>query len=260
MQYIISALHFPWANLTDCFGKVRNDLQLDGLELSFHESFVRSHCTRADLEEIAALKERYGLNVYAHLWLDIAVMGVAAAELALLYWLSVAVKTGVQGYVIHGGSHPDRDRGIDITRQTLARVVPRYEEKGVVLNLENHYAYDYKNCRELFSEAWEFLEVFQAVDSPALRFCFDTGHGHMTGNSAELLGELAPRLNHVHLADNLGEDDNHLPYREGTVNWQDVFDRLEEMDYDGPLCIEFPLFESRRPFDACMTELRGRWR
>ena len=34
---------------------------------------------------------------------------------------------------------------------------------GVVLNLENHYAYDYRNCRELFSEPWEFRELVREI-------------------------------------------------------------------------------------------------
>ena len=140
----------------------------------------------------------------------------------------------------------------------LESVLPAFERAKVVLNLENHYAYDYRNCRELFSEPWEFLEVL-TLDSPSLKFCFDTGHGNMTRNSDELLTALAPWLNYVHLADNHGVDDDHVPYRQGTVAWDDVFARLVTLGYDQRLCVEFPVHDDRAPFHACIAEIRRRW-
>jgi hypothetical protein len=92
-----------------------------------------------------------------------------------------------------------------------------------------------------------------------LKFCFDTGHGNMTRNSGELLRELAPWLNYVHLADNGGVDDDHQMFRHGSVDWDGVFAALMAVKFDGIFCVEFPMREDLQPFRACAREIRSRW-
>ena len=143
-------------------------------------------------------------------------------------------------------------------RDTFAEVLPAYEEAGVVLCLENHYAYTYRDCQELFSEVWEFQEIFN-LDSPSLAFCFDTGHGHMTHNCGELVRELGNRLRYVHLAGNHGEHDDHCMFRQGTVPWDDIWDALEDVRFDGTFCVEFPVREDLEPFCRCLQEIGRRF-
>ena len=254
MSIVISALHFDWPDIPGCFQRVKGELGLDGVELSWHESFERPHCTREDMEALRALKGQTGLILASHIWEDPARLGPGPAEEALLRWLELCGATGVSGLVVHGGSYDDQKQGIARTRTILQNVLPAFEKAGVTLNVENHYAYDYQNGHELFSQPWEFQEIF-SLDSPALKFCFDTGHGHMTRNWRRLLGELGTRLNHVHLADNRGRDDDHLMFREGTAPWDDIFDELAEIGYEGTFCVEFPVREDMEPFHSCVLEL-----
>ncbi len=260
MNLVVSALHFPWDTLDACFREARQTLGLDGVELSFHSSLARPHCTREDLEQIAPLREQHGVSVCAHIWDDLAALDAAAACASLDAWRRVAVRAGVTGLVVHGGSHPDRREGLRRVAHVLETVLPAFERSGVNLLLENHYAYDYRDCHELFSEPWEFAELFQRLSSPALRACFDTGHAHLTRNGEELLRALAPQLAHVHLADNHGEHDDHCMYGEGTVPWESYFARLAEDAFDGTFCVEFPVREDRAPFAACIARLRRQWR
>lgn len=257
MNIIISALHFPWQDIDDCLSIVKDDLRLDGVELSCATSFNRPHCTRQDLSALPSLKAATGLSIEAHIWEDLAQMGQEAGSRALLHWLEMCQQTEIEGLVIHGGSYPDRREGIVRTKVILDTVIGRFERAGVVLKLENHYAYDYRDCHELFSEPWEFLELFSAIQSPALRFCFDTGHGHMTGNWEALLRELAPYLQHVHLADNHGVHDDHCPYRQGTVPWDAMFTVLQDIGFDGTFCVEYPVRDDRTPFYRCVEDLAG---
>lgn len=254
MPVIISALHYAWDTIDDACRIAREEFNLDGVELSLHDSWARPHCTHDDLARLPALKDRYGLSLDAHIWDDLARLGEDAGADALLRWLDVCAAAGIDGIIIHGGSFDDRAEGIARTRRTFQRVLPRFERAGVVLKLENHYAFDYHNCRELFSEPWEFLDVF-SLDSPSLRACFDTGHGHMTRNWDTLLRALAPWLVHVHLADNGGTDDDHQPYRRGTVPWDAIFTTLKDIDYHGAFCIEFPVREDQAPFRQCLADL-----
>jgi len=259
MNIVISALHFVWGDIEECLERARNEFGLDGIELSWAPSFARPHCTREDLGDLRRVKGRTDLRLDAHIWENLAGLAPEEAEAALLGWLDLCGQTGVVGLVIHGGSHPDRREGVLRVRRVLESVLPRFERAGVTLNLENHYAYDYRGCQELFSEPWEFAEVF-SLDSPSLKFCFDTGHGHMTRNCEALLRELAPHLHHVHLADNHGEHDDHCMFREGTVPWDLIFDTTRQIGFDGNFCVEFPVRDDLAPFHACVAELRERWR
>lgn len=258
MNIVISALHFAWESMEECLRLARDELGLDGVELSWHDCFEHGHCTEEDLDFLRTAKGEHGLKLATHIWENLAMLGPGPAEEALRRWLGVCRDTGVGGVVLHGGSYPDREAGIERTRQILANVLGEFEQAGVALMLENHYAYDYRDCQELFSEPWEFARV-AALDSPALRFCFDTGHAHMTKNTGELLRELGPWLEHVHLADNLGEHDDHRMFRQGTVPWDDIFATLREVGFDGTFCVEFPTRGDQAPFRACVAELRERW-
>jgi len=259
VRIVISALHFEWDSLERCLSRAGEEFGLDGVEMSFHHCMVRPHCTGEDMERVRALAEDAGLALSAHIWENLAELGPMRGEQQLLDWVKVCEKTGVANLVIHGGSYPDRKEGLERVRELLGRVMVRFERSGVALNLENHYPYDYEGCQELFSEPWEFIDLFEALDSPALKFCLDTGHGNMAGNNVELVRGLHRHLAYVHLADNHGEHDDHCPYEEGTVDWEGVFSALLDEGFDGTFCIEFPVRAERRPFERCVRELRKRF-
>ena len=251
MKIVISALHFAWSDIECACRHVRKTLGLDGIELSLSPS-----CDLSELHRIRSAAEREGLLLTNHVWENIPALAPLEASAALERWLDACAAAGIRGVVLHGGSHPDRHEGIGRLIAALEPALPAYEKAGVTLYVENHYGYDYKNCQELLSETWEFREVSEALPSPALGFCFDTGHGHMTRNSAALVREVAPRLGCVHLADNGGIDDDHRPYRQGTVEWDGVFEVLREVRFDGIFCVEFPVLEDTGPFEGCVGDLR----
>ena len=244
--------------MDECVNVATRDLHLDGVELSWHDSFRRPHCTREDFEALASRPGRGDAVLSAHVWDNIMQGDAAQAGDSLLRWLALCEKTDVNNIVIHGGAWPDQKEGIARAHRVFESVLPAFEREHVVLNLENHYPYEYKNCQELFSQPWEFLQVLK-LDSPSLRFCFDTGHGNMNRNTPELLEALAPWLNYVHFADNHGVDDDHVAYGKGTVDWQDLFARLGAIPATQVCCIEFPVDEDKEPLRACVAEIRRRW-
>lgn len=258
MQIVISALHFEWQTITECLGRITDEFGVDGVELSWGPSLDHPHYTPDDLDALAGAQAESHLVLSAHIWQDLAQLPRQEASGVLHHWLKLCKRTGATDLIVHGGTATSQREGIAHVRGVFEDVLPEFERAGVAINLENHYAYSYHDCNELFSEPWEFLEVF-SLDSPSLRFCLDTGHGHMTRNSEELIGELAPWLHYVHLADNQGIDDDHAMFREGTVPWDRVFTRLQETGFDGTFCVEFPVRESTAPFHRCLEEIRARW-
>jgi len=257
MRIIVSNFFFAWNTPDECFQRARDELGIDGVEISFHPSFERMHCTRDDIEALAAINDKYGLALSAHLWDDLPQLGPDKGAEALLGWLGAARQTGVREMVIHGGTYHDRREGIERACGALEKAMGAFEREGVILHVENHYPYDYRDCHEIFSEPWEFLELFSRIDSPSLRFCFDTGHAYMQRNSEAMLRELGRWLNYVHLADNRGVDDDHVGYKVGGVPFDADLAAWKELGYDATFCMEFPVRDDMEPFHHCVRDLKA---
>ncbi len=58
-----------------------------------------------------------------------------------------------------------------------------------------------------------------------LGFVFDVGHANTNDNVDQFL-EIKDKIIHVHVHDNHGERDEHLPIDWGTVNWEKVIGAL----------------------------------
>lgn len=253
----ISALHYEWTTLREAFDLCAGELGLDGIELSLHPSGRFPHVGPQHAQAIAGLAAENGLRLSGHIWDDLSRLGAEAGARRLLEWLDLARTMGIACLVAHGGSHDDQAEGIRIVSGVLGSVAPHYEAAGVILCIENHYAYAFHGCRELFSTADEFLELFRAVESPAVRFCLDYGHGHLNGNTEDLLRRLAPFLAYTHLADNCGDEDDHRAFGCGTIDWRSVLALTREVGYRGPFTVEFPVRSATgRAFGQCVAMLR----
>lgn len=237
----ISCLHYEWETVDEAFARCREEFGLDGIEFSLPHPKL----DEAALERVRDLAQESGMDISVHFWGDLAQLGVGAAVGQLREWLAVCEAVGFKQMIIHGGSHDDARLGVAITRQAMAQAAGEYERAGVVICLENHYGWEYHDCHELFSTPEELLEVFRALAGPAVRVCLDYGHSQMTGNTEEFLERLAPYLAYVHLADNMGVDDDHLAFGEGVVPWRRVLEKTRSVGYMGPFTVEFPVREGR---------------
>jgi len=72
----------------------------------------------------------------------------------------------------------------------------------------------------------EMQEMLDAVGSHNVGFTLDVGHANTVGLVDEFLDQLGGRISHVHIHDNMGKKDEHLPLGEGTVNWKQVMEKL----------------------------------
>jgi sugar phosphate isomerase/epimerase len=72
----------------------------------------------------------------------------------------------------------------------------------------------------------EMQEMLDAVGSHNVGFTFDVGHANTVGLVDEFLDQLGERISHVHIHDNMGKKDEHLPLGEGTVNWKQVMEKF----------------------------------
>ncbi|MCX5820633.1 MAG: sugar phosphate isomerase/epimerase [Deltaproteobacteria bacterium] len=86
---------------------------------------------------------------------------------------------------------------------------------GTIIALENVYERDPRLLKRLLDE----------LASPQVRFCLDTGHANVFGGVPlglwiEALGDL---LGEIHIHDNHGTADEHLPVGEGNVPFRELF-------------------------------------
>ncbi len=66
--------------------------------------------------------------------------------------------------------------------------------------------------------------LLDALDSPQVRFCFDTGHANAFGSApyGEWMEMLGDRLGEIHIHDNDGTTDEHLPVGEGNFPFREL--------------------------------------
>jgi len=70
----------------------------------------------------------------------------------------------------------------------------------------------------------EMAGMIELVDRENLGMTLDVGHAHTNGVLSEFLG--MKEIVHVHIHDNNGRRDEHLPIGEGTIAWADVMGEL----------------------------------
>lgn len=102
----------------------------------------------------------------------------------------------------------------------------------------------------------DFEPLLKAVNVPNVAICLDTGHANINGvDSAAFVRRAGARLKALHIADNLGQHDDHmLPYGRGTVRWTEVMKALREVGYRGLFNFEVP-GENRCPPPVRLAKL-----
>ena len=104
--------------------------------------------------------------------------------------------------------------------ETWKIFLTRAIEMNTIIALENVYESDCHNLGLLLNE----------FSSPHVSFCFDTGHFNVFSTTPleEWIDGLWTRLGQIHIHDNNGILDEHLPVGEGNFPFQDFFSMIRE--------------------------------
>lgn len=86
------------------------------------------------------------------------------------------------------------------------------------------------------------LEMVQAIGDPRARLCLDVGHAHVASRQsvADWIDLLSPLLAHLHIHDNDGAFDAHLPPGRGSIGFPGLFDRIQSAAPRATLTLECP--------------------
>jgi sugar phosphate isomerase/epimerase len=189
------------------------------------------------------LAAEYGVSfMQGHLWITADIVnpdekGLTATLAELKQWLELFAAIGVKAGVLHPGGGKARAAGwserriADARTATLRELTDFLADKPLSIALEN--------CGETIEQMTAMVD---AVDSDKLGHCLDTGHLNMIGgDQGEYIRRCGAKLIALHIADNLGECDDHmLPHSAGTVDWSDVVSALREVGYYGLFNFEVP--------------------
>jgi sugar phosphate isomerase/epimerase len=98
---------------------------------------------------------------------------------------------------------------------------------------------------------------------PLLRFHLDSGHAKLERNHDrwdEYLDKLGPKLRHVHLSENDGTADQHLPLGavpRSKTDWPLHIQKLKTTGYDGTITLE--VFAAQKEYLLLSRDLLRRW-
>ncbi len=220
-------------------------LDFDFLELAM-DSPAAHHTTIGDQKSglLTALK-RHDMQLVCHLptfvWLADLTDSIRRASLAeVLASLETVAALGVKKAVCHPAAISGMGAyAIETARRhawaSLAAIDSRAAELGVTLCLENMFP------RSRFGvEVAEFREFFRRF--PTLMLTLDTGHANIGSGrgtrTMKFIDAFADRIGHLHVSDNFGKQDNHLPIGCGTIAFPKIVSALKKTGYDGTVTFE----------------------
>lgn len=236
---------FYQTNILDCLDLIRES-GFSMIEVCFSPNHLDFHDSRAVLlaaNRISVLgMEAYSFHApFAH-GLDISSLNADERERGLneiLQAAEAAALLQVHYLVIHPGpetstplSNRDRLQRMENTISVLNRVAERCRTLGIGCALEN------KLPHLLFGKTSDVLWILDAMESTNVSACLDTGHAFLSGDLQPLIHRLSRRISMIHVHDNSGHGDDHLPPGEGTIDWNQTLQLLGAQDFRGALILE----------------------
>ena len=206
----------------------------DFADLYFEADKAEAH--QIDPKAVRAALDEYGLDAVGHTawYLPIGSPSRPLRENAveiLKRYVALCAKIGCYKLTVH--SHWafglfTADEAIEYQTQSLQALSAFAMEFGVTIIYE---AVD--TPRDSVNNIRKILEL-----NPKIDFHADIGHLNLHGKDpAACISAFKDRLSHVHLHDNNGRADLHLPMGAGTIRWDHVIRTLKSC-YDGTITLE----------------------
>jgi sugar phosphate isomerase/epimerase len=187
--------------------------------------------SRDGFSEIASLLRNEGLTISLHApfydlapgGMDKKILRATRERLQQLFDLvpvfepiSVVCHTGYD----RKRYHEVENAWLETSLETWTPIVEHLKGTGTTLMIENVYE---KTPRML-------IRLFEGLNAEQVGFCFDPGHMHAFSQT-EMQGwinELGPRIRELHLHDNDGTEDHHLAIGEGDIDFESLFEYIDE--------------------------------
>jgi len=254
MQY--GTMNFPVKPLVPQIEEIGR-LGFDYVELAMDPPEATPDKIAGQRLEILQSLKRHNLELVGHLptFVNSANLYSSLREASLREIFSameVGALIGMQKVALHPGYVSGlavfvKERVKQYALDAIAATCERAKKLGITVCLEN-----LPPGTTFWNDPDEFRELFDTF--PELQFTLDAGHaniGRTRKKGIQFIRKYAGRIKHVHVSDNFGARDEHLPIGDGTVPFLQTVRALLRMGYDDTITIEVftptrdPVRESR---------------
>lgn len=149
------------------------------------------------------------------------------------------------------GADPDPILMHDLSFDMFSRIITFAKQNDIKIATETFGDAVVFNCCDFFGNIEEFEKAYNRIDEVAelrdyFAVCMDTGHSNKAmryGNPtpAEIIRRLGSKITVLHLNDNDTLKDQHKIPMTGVIDWNEVFNALDEINYDGVYNMELNL-------------------
>lgn len=253
MKLGLSSLLFVNNTIEECI-QLSHKLGAECVEIIYDVPHFPPEYDQRKLSGVRELLESYGLGVSVHasFWdLNPASHHRELWELSLNQTkqsIDACRLLGGEVTVVHFGKCPLPEVGGFLMgakkryREFLSQCLPYALERGITIGLENA-------GRDPSSYPPTISELKQLVlEMEGLKITLDIGHAHLverrlgkkaTGAAiAENIRSLRKHIVHLHVHDNRGRLDDHLPPGDGEINFKTVVEAVREIKYNGLVIAE----------------------
>lgn len=264
MKY--GAMNFPIKPVADELADIAA-LGFDYLELSMDPPQAHYSTIRQQMNSILSALASQSMNIICHLptFVSTADLTDSIREASLLEMfnsLEVAAELGSQKVVLHPGHIGGLGIYVEETalahaNNSLAAIIDRAQTLGLCVCLENMFP----KCRA-FVEPADFVEILQRF--PDLKLTLDTGHANIADPGGrrilKFIKKFGHRIGHLHVSDNFGERDDHIPLGAGEIDFAKIVKALKKSGYDDTATLEIfsenrqALKKSREIFDDILKK------
>jgi len=268
----LSNLQFPRIPVEEAIERVA-ELGADCIEIVFDVPHFPPEFDMRKLRSLRRLINSHGLGVSVHgsVWdINAASYYGPIRSLTMKQMKRSIDACGILGgdiVVIHPGRcpMPEMDKLLSMAKKWFidftSECLNHAKKRDIKLTLENFSL----SANYPYSHPKEMVALARKLDG--LGITFDIGHAYlgkrMTKVSApeqKIASEIKlmrEYLAHVHIHDNHGEKDEHLPPGEGNINFKPIMRALKEINYDGWLILELWRPYLKRPMEVGRTGLKN---
>ncbi len=121
----------------------------------------------------------------------------------------------------------------------LSPIIEYANRKNVKVALETMKGPGHNAPHKLRGYATDYLDLIHLADDLGTGICWDTGHAYLSMQNIErALESIGNRLLMIHVDDNFGDDDVHVPPFCGRVDFKTTVYTLRKIGYQGDMYLE----------------------
>ena len=121
-------------------------------------------------------------------------------------------------------------------RKSVEQLHEKAKELGFILSLETA---PYKpQVNERYPDSEEIANFVRSFESPNMRVTVDINHSNLKEDLIQVAANCRGIVGNIHISDNMGKWEDHLPPGEGTINIRGVLLALIKCGYAGPCNVE----------------------